>query len=257
MAMSGTVTMNHSLSVVSKDADSNIAQVRYVVTVTTTGTSWNGSTQTGTFVIDGSTYPGSYTIPQNATTTLFDKTVTIYNARGRTVGASYSCPTTNYYGTKTGSTSIYIDIPQPQPQYANFTEHYVSSADLASVSVHWNADASIDWVQYSLNGNAWQDISGLTYTVNGLTPNTNYNIRTKIRRADSGQWTESGYLYFTTKDIARISSAPNFNHGDNETISYSNPSGSKIETVITNASESVWITTDYREITRKFIYIHI
>jgi len=88
------------------------------------------------------------------------------------------------------------------PRYANFTEHYVSATGLNSISVHWNADAACDWVQYSLNGGAWTDTSGLDYTIYGLQPNTYYNIRTRIRRADSQLWTESGYIYGTTKDIA-------------------------------------------------------
>ena len=64
--------------------------------------------------------------------------------------------------------------------------------------MYWNADSSIDYVQYSLNGGAWVDSSGHSVSVYGLASGTDYNIRIRIRRADSGLWTESGYLYFST-----------------------------------------------------------
>lgn len=129
----------------------------------------------------------------------------------------------------------------PIPRYANFTEHYVQSTGLNSITVHWNADASCDWVQYSLNGGGWVDTGGLTYTIGGLSPNTQYSIRTKIRRTDSGLWTESGYIYGTTKDIGKVTSAPNINLGDNPTINITNPSGEQIKyfVEILNPTETV------------------
>lgn len=145
----------------------------------------------------------------------------------KTVYASFSWNTQNSYsGTISGSNSLRLtDIPR----YANFTEHYISSTGLNSISVKWNADAGCDTVQYSLNGGGWTNTSGLTYTISGLNPNTNYNIRTRIKRSDSQLWTTSGYIYATTKDIARLTSYPKFNLGSNTTIQYSNPSNASIE----------------------------
>lgn len=110
------------------------------------------------------------------------------------------------------------------PRYANFTEHYIQSVGLNSATVYSSADSSIDYVQYSLNGGVWTDASGLNYGVYNLSPNTEYNIRTRIRRADSGLWTESEYLYFTTKDIARIANLANFEHASSVEIGVTNPS---------------------------------
>lgn len=196
------ISVNQSLTIVSKDASNNTAQVRYVVQCTTSGDSWNGYSQSGTFNIDGTNYSNSYTLPKNTTTTVFDKTVTVGDASGKTVGASYSFPTTSYYGTQTGSTSVYIDLPR----YANFTEYYISERGLEHIKVKWSADADCDWVQYSLNGSDWINTSGSEYTINNLNANTSYNIRTRIKRADSQLWTESGYLYTSTLDYARITS---------------------------------------------------
>lgn len=115
---------------------------------------------------------------------------------GTTVSYSWNCVTdTTVLGNISDSGTHTVSSI---PRYANFTEHYVSSYSSSSVTIRWNADSSIDWVQYSLNGGAWTDTSGLAYTISGLSSGTNYNIRTRIRRSDSGLWTESGYLYFTT-----------------------------------------------------------
>lgn len=214
------VTANHSLTILSKDASTNTVQVRYLVQITTSGDSWQGYTQTGNFNIDGVEYTNQYTLPKNTTTIVFDKTVTISNASGKTVTASYSCYTTPTFGTLTAETSVYIELPC----YANFTEHYVKNIGLNSIVVKWNADAYIDLVQYSLNNGEWIDTSGLEYTINGLSPNANYNIRTKIRSRDSQLWTESSVITATTQDIARITSVENFNHGDNANIVITNPS---------------------------------
>lgn len=92
------------------------------------------------------------------------------------------------------------------PRYANFTQHYINNIYLNSVQVVWATDVARDWTQYSLNGGGWTDAGDAVnpggasgyYTVGGLAHTTNYNIRTRVRRADSGLWTETGYLYFTT-----------------------------------------------------------
>lgn len=138
--------------------------------------------------------------------------------------------------------AIYLDGTLPLtaiPRYANFTEHYVNSTGLNSITVIWNADAGCDAVQYSLNGGSWVTISGMPYVIYGLQPNTQYSIRTRIRRTDSQLWTESGYIYGTTKDVAKLTSVSDFNLGDNATVSYSNPSNASIEIGIFNLAGSV------------------
>ena len=133
------------------------------------------------------------------------------------------------------------------PRYANFTEHYVESTGLNSINVYWNADASCDWLQYSLNNGNWADAGGHpTYTITGLAPNTTYNIRTRIRRADSGLWTESGTISGKTKDIAKITKAPNINHGNSLKVEYTNPSGSSLEIGIWKTDGTTMLTGGYR-----------
>ena len=53
------VTINSTLSVVSTNASNNTANIRYVVTCTVSGSSYHNDPQTGTFVIDGTSYTSS------------------------------------------------------------------------------------------------------------------------------------------------------------------------------------------------------
>ena len=73
------ISVNQSLTIVSKDASNNTAQVRYVVQCTTSGDSWNGYSQSGTFNIDGTNYSNSYTLPKNSTTTVLLETIELTN----------------------------------------------------------------------------------------------------------------------------------------------------------------------------------
>ena len=123
-----------------------------------------------------------------------------------------------------------------------------------SISVNWSTSDSRDWTQYSLNDGDWQDAydtvawdnkSGY-YTISNLQPNTTYKVRTRCRRADSGLWSEAGNIWITTYDIAKISTAPNIDHGNNLTINYSNPSGSSIQTGIWKTDGTTSLTGGYR-----------
>ena len=64
------VVANQNLSVISTNASNNTAVVEYKVTAKTSGESWQGYTQEGTFYIDGVKYTSSYTLPENTTTTV-------------------------------------------------------------------------------------------------------------------------------------------------------------------------------------------
>lgn len=109
------------------------------------------------------------------------------------------------------------------PRYANFTSHYVSGTTLNTLSVHWEADADCDASQFSLNGGAWTDgASWPNYTLGGLSPGTQYNVRTRIKRSDSQLWTESGYIYGTTASLPASNTPGNINLGSKPSISIAN-----------------------------------
>ena len=107
-----------------------------------------------------------------------------------------------------------------------------------TISINWATSDPRDWTQYSLNDGAWQDLSSYYiapdnksgyYTISNLQPNTTYKVRTRCRRQDSGLWSEAANIWITTYDIARISSAPNINHGNSLTVNYTNPSNSSLQ----------------------------
>ena len=105
------------------------------------------------------------------------------------------------------------------PRYANFTQHYINSVGINTFTVHLEVDANCDSVQYSLNGGAWTGADWPNYTIYGLSPGTNYNIRTRIKRSDSQLWTTSDYLYVTTASLPDTGIPNNFNLGSSPTPS--------------------------------------
>lgn len=110
------------------------------------------------------------------------------------------------------------------PRYANLTKYEIGSTEINKFTINWNADAACDAVQYSLNGGSWTNTSGLSFSVGGLTPGQQYNIRIRVKRTDSQLWTPSGYLYPTCKSLPTTNTPSNFNIGSNLTASISSTS---------------------------------
>lgn len=114
------------------------------------------------------------------------------------------------------------------PRYTTITSFNVQNITgqdgLTKVKYVWTASDNCDWAQYSKdNGSHWSDLP-VNGVVSGLTPNTSYNFKLKVRRTDSQLWTETqNAVNKSTYDIAKISNCPNFIHGDNEVISITNP----------------------------------
>lgn len=125
------------------------------------------------------------------------------------------------------------------PRYLNSINIYNNGNALNSISVKWTCDPRRDWTQYSLNGGGWTDANDSvagdgksgTFTIGNLAPNTSYNVRVRLRRADSGLWSESGTITIATKNKATITSTgANFSLNSNNalTVNCTNPSGNQI-----------------------------
>ena len=213
--MGVSVSQNLTYDSNSKDSVNNTIKVTYTVKCTTSGDSYNSNSQTGTFYIDGTKYTNSYKLPKSTTTTVFNKTVTISNASDKKISASYSFPTTPYYGTQTGNKSL--TLPNI-PRYAYFSSQpSVTNKSTSSLDIFYKPDRTITSVQYSLNGGSWTDIttvsgtwnstSGATFRISGLTANTTYKVQVRIQAYNSGLWTYSNTISGTThaKTVPTIS----------------------------------------------------
>ena len=190
-----------------------------VTNTSTTSLSIAGSSANGTATSGGGAFTQVYTASKEIThDSNGAKSITLgfrmYNNVTGVAGRSFTVPET--YSTVTLTTI---------PRYAKFTEHYVSGYDETSATIKWNTDVVCDLVQYSLNGGSWQSAQFPTYTVSGLTHNTSYKIKTRIRRKDNQLWTESGELTFKTYSFPYCTSSPNFQIGDALTLDFYNPIG--------------------------------
>lgn len=229
------------------DSDISTLQGKIEWSSYSNGSNANSSTVTATLYIartDGYTTTGTFGFGfQVGDTTYYDswygsisgnwvalKTLTVIV--GHANNGSGSCYISGYANGPSGTSMSGHSCSGGQtvtldsiPRYANFTSHSVNSTGLNTITVKWSADSNCDSVQYKLNNGAWTNASSTTYTISNLTPNTQYSIKTRIRRQDSGLWTESGTITGKTKDIGKITSAPDFIFGDNILVSITNPSG--------------------------------
>ena len=119
------------------------------------------------------------------------------------------------------------------PRYATSVQS-LKSKTVNSITMNWSSDSTVDYIWYSKdNGSNWTGInvadgkSG-SYTISGLSPNTTYKIKTRVRRKDSQLTTDSSATSITTYNIAQITTAPNINIGSSHTIKWTNPSGASI-----------------------------
>ncbi len=97
------------------------------------------------------------------------------------------------------------------PRYATVSQSMTSKTE-TSISMKWVSDATVDYIYYSTNnGSNWTglnvtDGTSGTYTISGLKANTNYKVKTRVRRKDSQLTTDSSALSITTYQYPYISS---------------------------------------------------
>lgn len=114
-------------------------------------------------------------------------------------------------------------------RYPTFTtQPYVTSRGLQSLTFSYGEVDMASSIYYSLDNKNWNPIYAQTTKISDLEPNTKYTIYVRARnQQDTSLYTTKSFSA-TTLDIARITDAPNIDVGNNPTISFTNPSGSKI-----------------------------
>lgn len=208
------------------------AVVKYVVTATTTGSSYNNYDITTEVWCDGQYSTYVHKLPYQTTTTCFSGEFTVGNASGRTITASYSIPTGISAGTLTGSASTTIPVFIKTPTVTTSVSSRGLNSISATMTVTDNGGASIvdRYIELFSNSSCTTKvgtITGASGTFTNLTPNTTYYVR-----ANASNGTYRGYssvVTTSTYNKATITNAPNINHGSSLTVTYSNPSGASLK----------------------------
>lgn len=205
------------------DIPNNKTTQRITFTVTRTGgTTYWSDAKTVTFTVDGGTYTTTMRFPSGsvgATASCYVDVTVAHNSDGtKSISYSASIKTGTSAGTVTASGSSTLATI---PRYANITSFNVWGYSETEIQFGWGADANCDYLQTSVNGGAWTDNS--TGIVGGLSAGTQYSLKIRVRRADSGLWTESSTLNTITYDYPYANSMPNFTIGQPLTIGLYNP----------------------------------
>ena len=187
----------------------------------------NGSNWTGVDVTDGTS--GTYTISGlSANTTYTIKTRVRRKDSQLTTDSSALSVTT--YKVPTNS---------------------LNSRTETTIKMNWSVDSTADYIWYSKdNGSTWTGVdvtdgtSG-TYTISGLSANTTYKIKTRVRRKATQTTYDCSVVSVTTYDFPYCNSTPNFTIGNAVTIGFYNPLGRKLTwEVIGNDGSLIGTNTD-------------
>ena len=117
------------------------------------------------------------------------------------------------------------------PAYTSITSFSVGALSETSVRFNWSASNTVDYVWYSTNnGSSWtgKDVADGTsgsFDVGGLSANTGYNFKIRVRRKDSKLTTDSGAYYAATYAYPYLTSVPEFTVGNSLNIGIYNPLG--------------------------------
>ena len=129
------------------------------------------------------------------------------------------------------------------PRYATVKQSLAAKTE-TTAQIKWTADSVIDYIWYSTNnGSSWSgldvpDGTNGSYTISGLSANTTYQIKTRVRRKDSQLTTDSSAISVTTYDFPYCNSMPDFIIGSKLTLGFYNPLGRAIIVNIIGADNS-------------------
>lgn len=231
----------------------NTSEISFSFTIYKASYSWsNWKSITYSISINGTSYSGtipSYSAGSTLTIRTGSQTVSHNSDGTKSInysfsvndgsGQSYTCGNASASGSMNLSTI---------PRYAKASIS-LNSKTVNSVKLNYSADATIDGIWVSKNGGAWESGYALTSPINvsGLSPNTKYTLKIRVKRLDSQLYSESNSIEVTTHQIATLSSVPNVNIGSAHTITWANPSGASTSLKLCKTNNSVII--DYGTVT--------
>lgn len=204
--------------------------------------------KSATVTVNGTSYTWSGSINGVGDLVLINKTQTVtHNTDGsKTISLSASIKLDITWsgvsiGTISGSGTMALTNLQ---RYATVTQS-LSAKTETTATMKWSSDLTIDYIWYSINdGSSWKGIdvadgkSG-TYDITGLSANTTYQIKTRVRNKTSQLTTDSSALEVTTYSYPYANSMPNFTIGERLTLGIFNPLGRKVTINLLGADGSV------------------
>lgn len=207
----------------------------------------SSATKTAKCTINGTNYTWSGSIGGSGDKTLISQTQTVKHNDDGTKTISISASITleitwdgSYVGTISGSGTM--DLTNIA-RYATVGQT-LSAKTETEIIMNWTSDATIDYIWYSSNnGSSWTgyntpDGKSGSYTISGLSPNTTYKVKTRVRRKDNQLTTDSTALNVETYAYPHCSSMPNFTIGNKLTLGFYNPLGRNITANILGADGS-------------------
>ena len=223
----------------------NTSSIGFSFVISPVQTSWNwelwGANITYTVTINGTKYTGSIANYDGySSVTLKSGTLSVaHNDDGKkTMAYSFSVTDTSGQTYTCGNASASGSVALTTiARYLSITTFDITSITETSVVVNWATNEKRSGTYYSLdNGATWigsathgeslgGDGKSGTFNILNLTANTAYNLKIKIKREDSGLWTESGQKGFTTYDYPKPISVNNFTIGDGASVQIYNPLG--------------------------------
>ena len=236
----------------SQNVANNTTTVSFALVLVRPSNVVSSATKSWSATINGTTYNGSGTIGGVGNKTLLSGTQVIpHNADGtKSISFSGRCQLDiNWSGTQLGTISGNGSMTlTPIQRYATVNQN-LSAKTETTATITWSSDQIIDYIWYSTNdGSSWTGIdvadgkSG-TYTISGLSANTTYQIRTRVRRKSNQLTTQSSALSVTTYAFPYANAMPNFTIGEKVTIGLYNPLGRTVQVSMLGADGSV-IQTD-------------
>ncbi len=220
------------------------ASIYYIITI-------NGSKYSGTIPNYNGTSAvvlksGSLTVAHETDGT---KSISFSFSVTDSSGQTYTCGNARAEGTMDLSTIS---------RYLSITSLEITNKTETSVVVKWSVSDPRDSTYYSFdNGDTWigsatdgeslarDDKSG-TFNILNLIANKTYNMKVKIKRADSGLWTISDTLSFTTYDYPHVTATPDFVIGSQMYMPLYNPLGRTITaTMFGDDGSVIWSATGW------------
>ena len=125
------------------------------------------------------------------------------------------------------------------PRYATANQSFNSKTE-TTIKMNWSSDNTCDYIWYSTNnGSSWTAVGSVnstngSYTISGLSANTTYQIKTKVRRKDSQLTTESSKLDIATYDYPKLDTngGPDFYIESPVTLTIYNPRGHNCTVIV-------------------------